>query len=278
MSNIPPTAKTKALPQSDAVSTATHEKLLMLTWAKIDPLVASLFGILPPAQTAAIGAAKEAYRVHMDALADQAESYLAKGGGRFGEPLGASNERLQRLVERLRAHGACEPDAVDESCFSAKVRRRELERPLYATKGTGATTRQECVGFVDIACDLDVPGTLCILGTPWLHTFEVEEVLADYFADPLTKEFGIGAEAAERVRIPAPSWLMSRTFPKLWIDVRPGDTPIGQLVRELKALRDFGDAANDKVLVVVESIDDTKRAMLKHEDILVVTQLELELL
>lgn len=271
MSKIPSVAKTKSLPQSNAASEA-HEKLLTMTWKKLDALVASLFGVSPAARPLAIEAAKKAYRARMGALAAKADTYRTKAGDTSEVPV----VTLQGLAQRLRAHADYELNLIDETCFSAKVTRRELEHPLYLTKRSGIASREELAGFVDIVCNVDIPTHLSVFCDPQVDGRWHEESLDSFFRGRSVVDVEIEADELNSLELPTPTWLMGRTFPQLWIDVRPTDTPIGQLIRDLKALREFAGNAETRLLVVVDAIDDGKRAMLKHEDILTVTHQELE--
>lgn len=275
MSKIPPITKSKALPQSNASSEA-HAMLLTLTWAKLDALIASLFGIAPAKRPLTIAAAKEAFSAKMNTVAAEADNYRMTAGEHLGEMSDVPTEALQRLAQRLRAHGDYELGSVDETWFSTKVTRRELEHPLYVTKGSRTASRQELAGFVDIVCGLDIPTELSVSCAPRIGRKMDEQSLEDFFSDPAVVDFGTDADELDAVQLSAPMWFMGRDFPRLWIDIRPTDTLIGQLIRELKTLRDIADEADSGLLVVVETIDDTHRAMLKHENILVVTRQELE--
>lgn len=276
MSKIPPPAKAKALPQSSAASSEVHSSLLTMAWTKLDALVSSRFDVVAASRPEAIAVAKETYRSKVTALADTASRFRPKGGGRTEDAPEVLLASLHRLEQRLRAQVDYEPKPLDESCFASSIHSRELELPLYMTKGSGASSRSELVGFVDIACEVSIPDALSLLGDPLICTGSEDIPLKDFFTDLWVLSGAFTSAEVDRTKIPTPAWLMSRKICDLWIDVRTTDTPIGQLIREAKALRDFADDVDAMLLVVVETMDETKRAMLKHEDILVATRQELE--
>ena len=238
-----------------------HTTLLRQVWRNIDAIMASLFS---------------KKRADFEgSLQYQIETYF--------QEIGSAAETARELASDSEVSEACRceaaafaarlatvtdqfiPQPMDE-LFEVKVDARALAAPLIERKTVAGNERSTHVGFVDMECSISIPSNVKLEpNLPWAFTSSsayalcrAGEFLTSFSSDELAK----GPEA--------PYWNMKRDRADVWIDVRVTPLPLGQLMRELKTLRGYGDR-DTIVFVAMPLIDAETEAFLKAENFLPIT-------
>ena len=68
-----------------------------------------------------------------------------------------------------------------------------------------------------------------------------------------------------------PHWSSTRNDRRLWIDVRPELGPLGQVLRELKVLRDY-TPYNTDIAVLCKDEDDLAEEILRNERFILIDE------
>ncbi len=280
MSKIPKTPILKQPASQSKIVDANsvqHEDLLKLCWRKLDALVDKLFSPneeeIHEKKSKEIGEFEAQWNIGAQiareraAASDNAEIKL-------------HYSRIAQESEAILGKPVAE---VEKAVNQAKIEKRTLEREIFAEKGRGFSTRNEVVGFVDIEVEVAIPHSLDL--SPSLPRF-LEK--ADASVTSLLRSIAIARQAdASREQEPDkveldrikdysprhPTWTSFNKHATYWIDVRTTPKPIGQLLRELKTLRDF---APEGVIVVMESVGPEELCMLENENFAVLTREILE--
>lgn len=259
MSKIPKTPILKQPASQSKIVDANsvqHEDLLKLCWRKLDALVDTLFS--PKEEEINERKAKEIgeFEAQWSIGAQIARERAAESDN---AEIKLHYSRIAQEVEAILGKPVAE---IDQADTKAKIVKRTLEREIFEEKGRGFSTRKEVVGFVDIEVEISTP-----------HSLDLSHSLPDYLekadasvtsrlrAIALARQAGVSREQdpdkVELYRIKGysprhPAWSSFNKHATYWIDVRTTPKPIGQLLRELKTLRDY---APEGVIVVMESVE-----------------------
>lgn len=251
--------KPKKLTKTSDVSTFEHEDLLSLVWSKLDMLLVKLF--LP----------KE--KDWLDMQEKQIPEYLEKLGyavtrAREFAVICSDDERGSALTQMADQFDLLQKKPLPEllaETKTLKLVKSEIERPITVEKG-GYPSREEVVGYIDIAANVHTPvGLTACTGAP--------DYLTEGYASWKDSEWAknkLTLGVIQDKPLEPPSWSVSAEERDLWIDVRTSDVPVGQLIRELKTLREYLPR-NAMLLVVFQALDADKFQMLQHEGFLIIT-------
>lgn len=270
----PTSVSRRASLNSPDVASEAHSSLLKLTWQKLDLAVGKLFNIPENDWAQKESSAKAMYCRSLIQKANNMRS-VAK---LLGDKKPDGRDALLRLEQRLRSHAVSPFPIMDETLFRASIASRELEHALYVEKGRFSAPRHEIAGFVDIACEVVLPEKLILDGQPAYFPDDEDDFDVDSLEDAVwgCPEL-IDPLSVDKQVIPVPHWTMKSKRADLWVDVRITYVPIGQLIRETKLLRDHGEEGTI-VVIVMETVDESIREMLEHEDFQVVSRAWVEAL
>lgn len=254
----PPTVpKPKSLAKTDDVATAEHAVLLKRVWRNLDGIIDVLFSADQATFDEQVGYRVEGYLTRCAHAAQHAHQLA---GGYDGDPRVAV---MNALAKRLAAQDAATVPPLPATIAKATIATRTLEEPLVEWKMAAGNKKRIEVGFVDIACQVDIPHRVELRANlpGFLNDGTRDALLGTIFArrtDSLTVD-EIGAP------LEAPRWITEDKRRTVWIDVRVTAPALGQLVRELKTLRGYCGYDAD-VLVVMPVVDEDIRDILLHED------------
>lgn len=275
MSRIPTPAngpKTPSISRSKDAATAEHAELLALTWRKLEAVARRLFSMKEERAKEQQHLAEERYR----SRAEYASRWALTKAAEYENEVGPALKDLGNAVATISKKKIVPPDPAS---FLPEVIDPELEAPIHEEKGPWNNRRREQIGFIDIACDIRQAKELSLSEKlPWC--LEKEE--PSHHDSLLRRAMN---QRENRLTLPTirqsqptpPEWSMSHLTSSVWIDVRVSVTPIGQLLRELKTLREIAPSGT-LVMVVVENMPPETINMLLHEGFIAITKEFLEAL
>jgi hypothetical protein len=235
-----------------AAATEEHDRLLRAVWANLDALALALY-IGNGRKIAAAAEAKA--KLHKKQLATalaEAKSWLKASDD------DQSRAALLSIADQLSFAQKTGVPTLPTDLYIPEVVRKILEAPISRdpVHGSGPT-----VGYIDVEVILSLASSISLDdGIP-------------YWLTPREKET---AEQRDRRRahahlleshqsgVKAASWNSGRVNHRLWIDVRPELGSMGQLLRELKVIRDFAPFDTD-IAVVFRETDKQAVEMLRNE-------------
>jgi len=264
MSRIPapPTLpKPKSLSKINDAATAEHDALLRRVWRNVDAIFATIFSkkrtdfdssVQYEISSYLSEAANAAERARKLACDEDVPEACRREAAAFGD-------RLSSVTDQFV------PPPTDE-LFEVRVDARALAAPLIERKTVAGNERETHVGFVDVECEVSIPSRIKL--DPNLPlAFSSSSAYALWSA----WEFGTGFSSDELAKGPeAPYWKMEHDRADVWIDVRITPLPLGQLMRELKTLRGYGDRET-LVFVAMPFIDAETEMFLKAENFFPIT-------
>lgn len=240
--------KPKSMSKVNDAATAAHDALLRLVWRNLDGIMVRIFS--------KASSDFEAY------FSDAIETYLgmiSTAAERVHQHANGSAEGLA-LAERLLSVDAKFVPSVPDELFAATVSHKTLAAPVIEYKAVSGTRRATQVGFVDIECQVGIPDRIKIDNNlPWALALSHGALLS---GGRLERRF---VDDDMRKTPEAPRWEMEREMANVWIDVRVTIPPLGQLLRELKNLRNYATGPR-LVIVVLPAIDSETASCLKSED------------
>jgi len=110
--------------------------------------------------------------------------------------------------------------------------------------------------YIDLEMGVSVPQITLDSGIPYALVSKAKTPHGD--KEWKRSHFGLSD------KVDPPKWWLNEKHNILWIDVRPQLGPIGQLIRELKVLRDY-TGPDTIIAVVTEMSDEVSWLMLKNE-------------
>ncbi|HEY0947461.1 MAG TPA: hypothetical protein VGD81_19415 [Opitutaceae bacterium] len=250
--------------KSSDAATEQHAALLKLVWENLDAAVKNVFSMSDATFESQRIEEEESYRQH----ADYAASDARKKAAEYDQPRA---EALERLGKAVAAMGKKRIPAPDNALRTAIITERILEAPIEEQRAS----RTETVGFIDIACTVTCPSRLELEDHLPCRLHTIEPSRHEIHRATLFRRDPYDLRDIESQEVKAPTWKMRSKVVSLWIDVRTLETPVGQLLRELKTLREFAPM-NHQILVVTESVDPAVRSMVNHEGFYIVSREWLE--
>lgn len=286
MSNIPKPArlpKPKSTKGADPADTAEHAELLTLAWSNLDRIIARVF--VPPVARIQADRQKawDVYLRRLPKLIENARRHAAhrRADAVQGDPRGELEEGarlLDQAAARLSAFQKAPPPVCPPAALQPSYEGAELAFPLTVWKGRPSDLQETIVGFVDISCQVHLPavGELCLFGAiP--HVLEDGACPSNYgfplLGDPspsAAQHFPL-RDLASLAEVELPTLHMSPDDYIFWVDIRPTEGPVGQMLRELKSLRSYAPK-NVIILVLMNEVSPTTAAMLQQEHFLVMTK------
>ena len=265
MSKVPSPPRLPAAKSLSKRATASqeHDRLLRLVWDKVD-LLASVFYATNGERLAARerDAADAEHRRDVASALEQARSWVKLcGSGEMGEALAS-------LVEQLKFAKKRGVPKLKPELWWPRVESKRLAAPICSDLVTGSG---RTVGYIDVEVRMQVTRSIRFhSGVPhWLTRGDDAEREARAKRAPAADAATIRADGPK-----AASWSAFRHERRLWIDVRPSLAPIGQLLRELKVLRQYAPVESDIVVVYTE--DDAQGVdMLEHEGFVTLSESEI---
>lgn len=259
---VPPALpKPKSLSKNNDAATAEHDALLRRIWRNVDAIIAALFSKKRADFESSLQYQIESYLQKLESAAERARRLASDSevDEEFRREAAAFAERLTKVTDRLI------PQAADE-LFEVKVDSRSLAAPLIERKTVAGNMRATHVGFVDMECSIRIPSRVELdPNLPWAFTSSSAYALCK------AGEFSTSFSSNELAKGPeAPYWKVEHDRADVWIDVRVTPLPLGQLMRELKTLRGYGDR-DTIVFVAMPSIDAETEAFLRAESFFPIT-------
>jgi hypothetical protein len=242
--------------------------LLRLAWRCLDQIVAHIFPVDIE------GNAKD-----VQAAADEVLSAkrLAASHADKDDEAGAL---ARAFLDKLASFAPGIPDLSSDKYLPTITDRRLEVSLVERSLDRSGRPKETVVGFVDVIATVTIPVPHLSSGIPHRlrKGYDDDEFAMDEWDTPkvdpahgssATPHLPIPKSAVENLK--SMSWsAYSPRRCELWLDVRATDIPVGQLLRELKTLREY--APKDAVVTVVaQAMDDEKAAMLAHEGFCVVT-------
>lgn len=239
--------KPKALPKpagsrKSVVSSPEHDELLLWTWANPDA-ISSCFVV---SETFFAERHSEAVEAYQNGLLET-EMYLraccTASHCDYQEECGPFTKKLVKVADMFKAcREAFVPPVFPTDTLAITVENRVFQYPLSDEK-------DNVIGFVDCLTELSVLDRCYLLSHTqigMLWTLSPEELCA------------LRPDAA-------PEWSIKKKSRFIHLDVRHELPTVGQLVQELKTLREYLDGESDGILIVVHSMDDSVRDILNSE-------------
>lgn len=237
---------------------AEHEAALRVVWSRLDVGVERLFGwrgaksreqgkAATEQFEQVITAAKEA----LGSMAERCESAEVKG-------------KLMEALGRLVAADLVSQVAPwPKNVAAVEVTKRELAKELTEERSAGTSRAHvETVGYIDIAAEVKLPERLVLESR--LPPMLVKDSRG-FWCDPL-KLIVSDPRRGESIFSYEPSlprWFCHKRDAHVYVDVRVQTPPLGQLLREVKALQALC-AKNARVVMVLPKIDLELEAMLAN--------------
>lgn len=251
------------------VKTAYHDEVLNWLIDKLDVVVADRWGMSPDGLAVALQEARQAVSLWItEELAEELASYL--DGSR--RPLGAKakaalSEAAARIPDVLAGVAKWEPrqDIGNSFLKTHEVMKqvcRVEQRPMTSDKRLDA-------GYVDVAATIFMPNELMLV----LKGFSSspEGLLGNFHSSELSS--GLDDKAIESIAsaFKRSSLTMHPLGDELevWFSVRTGAFTLGEILQELKALKNLEDKAQE-VALVVDGIDQKMRERIEHEGFVVI--------
>lgn len=146
--------KPKSISKHNDAATMEHDALLRIVWRNLDGLIKLLYS--------------DATTKCADSVEDSVASYLAKGQRAAerarklaeGLPDDPAVADVLELVSRLVSQEKSSVPAVSAEMLEPVIERRTLAAPVKEHKTVADRTKVMQVGFVDIACDVNIPTAL----------------------------------------------------------------------------------------------------------------------
>lgn len=270
MSKHPPTVK---LPKPAGHSAAAeylsfeHDALLRLAWGALDCLAQRLaltrreFEEQVAACTKTWNAEKKAALKRARVLLDAAD-WGEMGQGVFWENQPeqihpALREAAQSSFDALKT---LELPSTPDCDLTPVISERHLAKAITHDPRTGASVKT--VGYIDI--ELAVEAVREINLTAGIPTaFLAEDVLSDRTI------------TASHFALSEPEWDINKVHQRVWVDIRPVLPPVGELLRQLKTLDEFGDDDTTIVVLTEQAVAEVA-SMLAHEGHLLLARNDLK--
>lgn len=248
----PNTATETTTASCKSVASAEHDRLLRQAWGFAEKLA---IAVCVGDAESRLAAESAHYFESVNRALDNADDWISRCDD------AEIQAAISRLKERLRAAKACKlPAAEDRVKITSKV----LAAPIV--ERVGPRNHERIVDHVDIAVEVTAPW--------WV------KLSFDNPYEILRAEFGEKGANQRRRKTKITTWRIDSLFNKppvwtygldhsvsLWLDVRPTLEPIGQVIRELKAMQKHAGEAIT-ILVVHAKRDEIGEGMLFNEGFL----------
>ncbi len=235
-----------------------HEAMLRVVWGKLGVGLERLFGWRGAKSREQGKAAIDQF----DANVKEAKGTLSSMIERCedAEVRAKLTATLDRLIEAdLMSQVSPWPKTV----ASVELLERELAKELTEERSAGTVrAHEETVGYIDIASKVKLPEKLVLSSRfPSMLVRNAEE----YWRDPLKLIVGDQrrGESIFSFVPELPTWSCNKRDSEIYVDVRTQVPPLGQLLREVKALQALC-VKKTRVVVVLPKIDLELEAMLAN--------------
>ncbi len=183
----------------------------------------------------------------------------------------AEKERktLRRIVDQLSIAGSHPSPGVPPEAYNCLITGVTLAAPVE--EFVQAKSQYRLATYIDLQIRVEKTTSLTLSsGVPYslVHQYFGDDSEGNYLRstiDPKMLDFD--------GRVP-PQWSVHTEEKVTWVDVRPDLSPIGEVMRELKALRALADP-DTSILVVHADRDELGQSMLANEGFIAIAEEDL---
>jgi len=262
---------------NEEIATKEHDALLRWLIDNLDAVAEDLYGKGPEWIEEQAGQARERSAQRWTRYAEQLEERGKQGAtmpaGRFGlEQKPVSDEAralFKKKAQELGAWAGSMPfDRPDDSLAEASVVSYEAMKPVERLDDKPTTTKRSRAGFVDVAAIVREPQTLILQE-------DKEADSRDSFVGGMYDTEEEVRKRAEKLQKDKVGWWMRSTGLDVWFRVRTQEFTLGEILQELKALRQL-ENKKQVVVLCVRQIEDDLREHIEHEGFGVVAAADYE--
>lgn len=247
--------KPKSIGGDADMGSPAHDELLQWLWLNIEAILPRMFCVKDEWIAERRQAAIDKYLTRVRGTEAKLKEFSNKGEAkkvRLKDPeydYAPHSEKLLLAAKRFEAHAArfSAPEIPVEKLLVSFME-KYFQYPLVTIKSAHTNrAMEEIVGFIDVQARMTRPCDL------WLSDNSVAGFLWD-----------IEPEKLCALQPCAPEWQVNTTTVKVYFDVRSELPASGVLVRELRTLHELIEE-DALISVVVDSIPDTLRDILRHQ-------------